>query len=119
MILDILPSDVMIKTFYLIFLFLAVAVLVAMLVCIPVLMMSIDTWSGNAGAFAASLLMFSVLAGLALMTIFGFLGASIVYVFQDKLPSSQLYKYYWTTLLAVPGVALVFFGAGMVVLNRI
>lgn len=109
----------MIKKFYLLFLFLAVVVLLAMLVCIPVLMSSIDTFTGNAGVFVVSLSMFGVLAGLALMTIFGFLGASLGYVYQDKLPSSQLYKYYWPALLAAPGVALIFFGAGMALLNRI
>lgn len=107
----------MIRVTYLVCLFLGLIVLVGMILTIAGLLGPVDESSGNAGAFVAFLSLGVGLIGFGLLAVLGLVGASVGYVFEDKLPSGLLYKYWWPALLALPGVLLIFLMAGKGVVN--
>jgi len=81
------------------------------------LMGPVDENSGNAGAFAAFLSLGVGFVGVGVITVLGLIGASLSYVYEDKLPSGLLYKYWWPGLMAAPGVSLLIFVAGKGIVN--
>ena len=107
----------MLRIIYLTCLILALVALIGSAILIVSFLGQIDENSGNAGAFIASLSMGIGILGIGVLTIFGLVGASVGYVYEDKLPSGVIYKYWWPASLAAPGVLLILFSAGKVIVS--
>lgn len=107
----------MLRTIYLLCLILALVVLMGTVVGITVVLDPVDENSGNGGKFAFFLSGILGMFCIVLLTVLGLIGASVAYVYKDKLPPGRLYKYWWPTLLAAPGVIFMFVLAGKVIVN--
>ena len=92
-------------------------VLIGLILTVTGLLGPVDGNYGNAGAFLAFLSLGVGVIGLALITVLGLIGASLGYVYEDKLPSSLLYKYWWPALMALPGVSLLVYAAAKGAVN--
>jgi galactitol-specific phosphotransferase system IIC component len=80
----------MIRVIFLGCLGLGPVVLIGLILTVAGLLRPVAENYGKAGAFLASLSLGVGLIGLGVITALGLIGASLGYVYQDKLPSSLL-----------------------------
>ena len=99
----------MFKYLYLLFISLSVSSLLITFGLLLFLLEQVEQDLGNGGGFLLGLSWGVVLVGASMSSVFSFISGSILFVFQDILPSTVLYQQKWSLVAFFLSSSLILF----------
>lgn len=99
----------MFKYFYLLFISLSVLSLLTTLGLLLFLLEGVDEDLGNGGGFLFGLSLGAFLVGASMSSVFSFISGSVLFIFQDILPSTVPYQMKWSLIAFFLSSSLIFF----------
>jgi len=106
------------KTIYLSCLTLGLIVLITTIIVVFNIIENVEENAGNAGAFIGFISLGITSLSIMLMGALGVVGASISYIYKDKLPNILLYKIWWPLALTAPAAIIILYSAWSLLVNK-